>query len=167
MKWLDKLTEYAPDIAAAVLSGGATLPQLALKAVADATGQEVNTEEQMATVVGAASPETMLRVKQSNNAFKIRMAELGNELTATELGEVQHAREHNKHSPMPAVICIMLTVAVVAFGAALMAVEVPEENMRLIDTLFGSFLTAWLASIYYWTGTSRSSAQKTDALTKR
>ncbi len=55
MKWLDKLTEYAPDIAAAVLSGGATLPQLALKAVADATGQEVNTEEQMATVVGAAS----------------------------------------------------------------------------------------------------------------
>ncbi len=68
---------------------------------------------------------------------------------------------------MPAVICIMLTVAVVAFGAALMAVEVPEENIRLIDTLFGSFLTAWLASIYYWVGTSRSSAQKTDALTKR
>ena len=77
MKWLDKLMEYAPDIAGAVLSGGVTLPQLALKAIADATGQEVSDETQAAEVIKNASPEVMLKVKQSNNSFKIRMAELG------------------------------------------------------------------------------------------
>jgi len=160
MKWLDKLKEYAPDIAMAILSGGATLPQLALKAVADATGQEVKDETQMADVIGTASPEIMLKVKQANNSFKIRMAELGNELTAAELGDVQHAREHNKHSIMPALLCGFLSVSVVAFAAALFAFKIPEDNIRLIDTLFGSFLTAWLGSVTYWIGTTRSSANK-------
>lgn len=160
MSWLDKLKEYAPDIAMAVLSGGATLPQLALKAVADATGQEVNDETQMAAVIENASPEVMLKVKQANNSFRIRMTELANELTATELGDVQHAREHNKHSDMPALICGFLSVSVVAFAATLFFVTIPEGNVRLIDTLFGSFLTAWLTSCAYWNGTTRSSANK-------
>jgi hypothetical protein len=160
MRWLDKLKEYAPDIAMAVLSGGATLPQLALKAVADATGKEVNNETQMADVINSASPEIMLKIKQSNNSFKIRMVELGNELTATELGDVQHARENNKHSIMPALICGFLSVSVVAFASALFVLTIPEGNVRLIDTLFGSFLTAWLGSVTYWIGTTRSSANK-------
>lgn len=160
MSWLDKLKDYAPDIAMAVLSGGATLPQLALKAVADATGKEVTNETQMADVIKSASPEVMLKVKQSNNSFKIRMTELANELTATELGDVQHAREHNKHSIMPALICGFLSVSVVAFASALFVVTIPEGNVRLIDTLFGSFLTAWLGSVTYWIGTTRSSANK-------
>lgn len=167
MKWLDKLMEYAPDIAAAVLSGGATLPQLALKAIADATGQEVNDETQMAAAIQGASPEVMLKVKQANNSFKIRMAELANELTATELGDVQHARESHKDSNMPAFICISLTIAVISFAAALMFVSIPEENVRLIDTLFGSVLTAWLGSLAFFNGTTRSSGQKTQALTRR
>lgn len=167
MKWLAKLKEYAPDIAGAVLSGGATLPQLALKAISDATGQEVNDETQMAAAITNASPEVMLKVKQSNNSFKIRMAELANELTATELGDVQHARETHKQSVMPALICSFLTVAVIAFATALMFVDIPAGNVRLIDTLFGAVLTAWLGSIQYWIGTTRSSAQKNDALTRR
>ena len=167
MKWLDKLKDYAPDIAAAVLSGGATLPQLALKAISDATGQEVSNETQMAAAITGASPEVMLKVKQSNNSFKIRMAELANELTTTELGDVQHAREWNKNSYMPAFICITLTISVIAFAAALMFLEIPKDNVRLIDTLFGSVLTAWLASLAFYNGTTRSSAQKNDALTRR
>jgi hypothetical protein len=160
MNWLDKLKDYAPDIAMAVLSGGATLPQLALKAVADATGQEVNNETQMAEVIKAASPEVMLKVKQSNNSFRIRMTELANELTATELGDVQHAREHNKHSIMPELICGFLTISVVAFATTLFFIEIPKGNVRLIDTLFGAFLTAWLGSVNYWVSSTRSSANK-------
>jgi hypothetical protein len=121
----------------------------------------------MAVAVKNASPEVMLKVKQANNSFKIRMSELANELTATELGDIQHARVQNKHSDMPALICSLLTVAVLAFAAALMVVNVPVGNVRLIDTLFGAVLTAWLGSIQYWIGTTRSSAQKNDALTRR
>lgn len=167
MKWLDKLMDYAPDIAGAILSGGATLPQLALKAVADATGLEVNDEEQMSIAIENASPEVMLKVRQANNSFKIRMAELANELTTAELGDVQHARERHKNSNMPAFICVFLTVAVISFAAALMFITIPEANVRIIDTLFGSVLTAWLGSLAFFNGTTRSSAQKNDALTRR
>jgi len=160
MSWLDKLKEYAPDIAGAILSGGATLPQLALKAVADATGQEVSDETQMAEAIKGASPEVMLKVKQANNSFRIRMTELANELTATELGDVQHARENNKHSFMPELICGFLTVSIVAFATTLFFIEIPPDNVRLIDTLFGSFLTAWLGSVNYWVSSTRSSANK-------
>lgn len=160
MKWLDKLKDYAPDIAAAVLSGGATLPQLALKAVTDATGQDTSDETKLASVVESATPETMLKIKQADNAFKIRMRELDVELDQAELKDQQQARVQHQHSWMPSIICVFLTLAVVCFGGALMTVTIPAENVRLIDTLFGSFLTAWLTSISYWVGTTRSSANK-------
>lgn len=159
--------EYAPDIAGAILSGGATLPALALKAIADATGQEVNDETQLAEAIKNASPEIMLKVKQANNSFKIRMAELANELTATELGDIQHARVAHKDSKMPAFICITLTLSVIAFAAALMFVTIPDANVRLIDTLFGSVLTAWLGSLAFFNGTTRSSADKNRAIANR
>lgn len=160
MKWLDKLKEYAPDIAAAVLSGGATLPQLALKAISDATGSDVTNVEEMGKAITGASPEVMLKVKQANNSFKIKMKELANELTATELGDIQSARRENKHSIMPAAICGFLTVAVSLFAYGLMTMDIPPANVRLIDTLFGAYLTSWLSSIAYWVGTTRSSANK-------
>jgi hypothetical protein len=166
MDWLNKLKEYAPDIAAAILSGGATLPQLALKAVGDAVGRSVDDVDQLGAVIESANPETMLKIKQAGNAFKIKMAELGSELTATELGDIQHAREQHKHSLMPSLICCFLTLSVVSFGAALMFVVVPEANVRIIDTLFGSFLTAWLSSVAYWIGTTRSSGNKTISMMK-
>ena len=161
MKWLEKLRQYAPDIAMAVASGGATLPQLALKAVADATGSPVGTIEQLGAVVESANPEAMLRVQQANNSFKIRMAELGNELTVTELGDVQHARVQHKHSAMPSAICCAMTVMVSAGAYLLFTVPVPPENAATAYLLFGAVLTKWGDSIAYWVGTTRSSAAKT------
>ena len=167
MSWVDKLLGYAPDIAGAILSGGATLPALAMKAISDATGQDINTKEQAEHAINSASPEVMLKVKQANNAFKIRMKELSNELATTEIADVQHARVWQKDSNMPAFICVTLTLAVIAFAAALMVWTVPVENVRLIDTLFGSVLTAWLGSLAFFNGTTRSSSDKNRALTTR
>lgn len=164
MDWLDKLKDYAPDIAAAVLSGGATLPQLAMKAIADATGKDITDEQSLASFVGDASPEIMLKVKQANNSFTIRMRELDNELLASELNDKQDARRNNKHSKMPAIICCYMTVCLTAFAAALLFVDIPEANQRILDLLFGSYLTAWLSSIAYWVGTTRSSAEKNQAI---
>ena len=118
----------------------------------------------MVKAIDSASPEMLLQLEQANNSFKIRMSELANELTATELADVQNAREHHKHSIMPSLICCVLTGAVISFGISMMFVAIPEANQRMLDTLFGTFLTAWLGSITYWIGTTRSSAQKTGML---
>jgi len=166
MKWLDKLKDYAPDIAAAVLSGGATLPQLALKAVGEAIGKPIATVEQLGAAVESASPEEMLKVQQSNNAFKIRMAELGNELTATELGDIQNAREQHKHSRMPATICIALTSMVAGVLIALFKFKIPESNGSIIYMVIGQIITLWGGSVVFFIGTTRSSAVKTAAMLK-
>ena len=160
MNWLNKLKEYAPSIAGAILSGGATLPQLALKAISDATGVNVLNETDLADMVESASPEVMLKLKQANNSFKIRMRELNNELVSAELSDMQDARKNHKHSIMPAILCCVLTVGLIAFTTALLFVTMPAENTRLIDTLFGAYLTNWISTVSYWVGTTRSSADK-------
>jgi len=160
MDWLKKLTSYAPDIAAAVLSGGATLPQLAIRAISDATGGVVSNEEQLRVAVEEASPEMMLKVTQANNSFKIRMKELDNELVASELGDTQNARSAHKHSRMPAAICIGLSIVVTVITLALIFAPIPIGNDQMLNMLVGQIVAAWMASIAYWVGTTRSSANK-------
>ena len=92
--------------------------------------------------------------------FLAQMNQHEEAMTSMYLKDTQHARDSHKHSIMPAAICVFLSVCLVAFGAALMTNEVPEANQRLVDTLFGSYLTAWLSSIAYWVGSSRGSAEK-------
>ena len=77
------------------------------------------------------------------------------------LEDRQDAREKHKHSKMPAILSVTLTAGLLLFIAALMYVNIPDANQRLIDTVFGSYLTAWLSSIGYWFGTTRGSAEKT------
>ena len=160
MNWLDKLKEYAPHIASAVLSGGATLPSLAMKAVADATGNEVSTQDDLQKAVESASPEMMLKITQANNQFKIRIKELNNEVLDSELGDLANAREKHQHSKMPAVICVSLTVMVAIGAYLLFTLAIPEDNKTLANLLFGALLAKWGDSIAYWVGTTRSSANK-------
>lgn len=76
MDWLKKLKDYAPDIAMAVASGGATLPQLALKAVADAVRVDIKDKTDLASVVTGATPEAMLKIKQANNDYLLKKMQL-------------------------------------------------------------------------------------------
>lgn len=92
MSWLQKLRDYAPDIAMAVATGGATLPQLAAKAVGDALGTDVKDQGQLQQVVQNASPEQMARIQEANHAFKIRMRELDVEQQKARLEDIQ--KEH-------------------------------------------------------------------------
>lgn len=164
MEWLDKLKDYAPDIAAAVLSGGATLPQLAMKAVSDAVGADINDEANLKSYVDSASPETMLKITQANNAFKIRMRELDIELGTAELKNQENARDSHKHSHIPAVVTLVMTLIMGGVLWALFDMKIPEGNKDVLYMLAGQASALWASSITYWVGTTRSSAEKTHAL---
>jgi hypothetical protein len=166
MEWLKKLGEYAPSIASAILTGGATLPQLAYKAISDATGVDVKSMAQAQTAVESATPQQILALEQANNAFKIKMKKLDNDLVATELEDIQDARDSHKHSVMPAVICCSLTLIVAALLIALFKYEIPEQNSSIIYMVIGQIITLWGGSVVYFIGTTRSSAVKTMAMMK-
>ncbi len=158
--WLETLKDYAPSIASAILTGGATAPQLAYKAISDALGVDVQTMGQAQAAVESADPEVLLELKQADHAFEIAKAKLRNELVATELADTQNAREQHKHSYMPAAICIVLTLIVAGAGYMIMTTAIPEGNKEIAYMLFGQVTALWGASVNYWVGTTRSSAEK-------
>jgi hypothetical protein len=160
MEWLNKLKDYAPSIASAILTGGATLPQLAYKAISDATGVDVKSMAQAQTAIESADPGQLLVLKQADYGFKLKMKKLDNELTATELADVQDAREQHKHSIMPAAITIALTLIVGGAGYMIMTTAIPDGNKEIAYMLFGQVTALWGASVTYWVGTTRSSAEK-------
>lgn len=166
MGWLDKLKDYAPSIVSAVLSGGATLPQLAFKALSEATGVEIKTEADAEKAVNAMSPSQMLEMKKADQSFKVEKQKLSNELAGVEIKDVQHAREANKHSVMPAIISCSMTVIAVAYGCGLFFVDLPDANRDMINNYGGQMIALWVASLVYWIGTTRSSAEKSKGFSK-
>jgi len=164
MSWINKLKEYAPHIAGAVLSGGTTLPSLAMKVVSDISGHDIKDEVELESFVSSASPEQMLKIKQADNSFKIKMKELDNELIETQLGDVQNARKSHAQSKMPALICIALTLMVAACSALIFTLSIPEANKEIAYLLFGALLAKWGDSIAYWVSTSHSSSLKNSAI---
>ncbi len=162
MSFLSKLKSYAPSIASAILSGGATLPAIAIKAVSDAVGLDPDSPRSVIErAVNEATADQILMLKQSDQGFSVRMKELSNDLVSTELGDVQNARLNHKDSIMPAVIVIALTVMVSLSVAGLFFFNIPPANVSTLYFLLGSIVTAWLSSIAYWVGTTRSSSVKT------
>ena len=83
------------------------------------------------------------------------------EQTKAELADKANARAMHQHSPMPMVVTMLLTAI---FGGALWAVlfsEIPGANSDVAYAMLGQLSALWGASITYWVGTTRSSAEKT------
>ena len=159
--WVKKIAGYAPDIAGAIASGGATLPATALRIISkELLGYETDDPNLVEKAVNNATPEQMLALTRCNNEFKVEMRRLDNEEKRDQLNDNQQTRETHKHHWMPSAICVVLTLGMIAFTAALFVCNIPEANQRMLDTLFGAYLTAWLSSINYWVSSTRSSAEK-------
>lgn len=115
-------------------------------------------------VTGISNPQLAIdKVLQDPTAQLKFMTEVENnrfKMDEIYLADRQNARLHNKHSIFPAILCSALTLILTLLIAALVFVSIPPENMRLIDTVFGSLSTAWIGSCAYWNGTTRGSAEK-------
>jgi hypothetical protein len=111
-----------------------------------------------------ASPETLVKLKQIEADHRAELEQMAVELAKAELADKANAREAHKHSPMPMVVTGALTLI---FGGALYAVlgvEIPQANRDLAYVMLGQLSALWGASITYWVGTTRASAEKTRLL---
>lgn len=160
MNWIKKLKEYAPDIASAVVTGGATLLPSALKIIAKETGLTVTDKADLESVVSGASHEVMLQIKEADQKFSIEMRKLSNELASIELSDVQHARESHEYSKMPAIITCLMTAISIGYFVSLLLIDIPEANRDMVNNYGGQMIALWVASVVYWVGTTRSSAEK-------
>ena len=162
MDWKEIVKSVAPVVGTAL---GGPMAGGALKFLATSLlGDENATEQDIETYVTEASPDQLLEIKKLDNDFKYKMEKLGVDLYKIETEGRGNARSAHKHSSMPTIICILLTIMVTGGAATLMLTSIPHENTEILHMLFGQVMTAWTASIAYWVGTTRSSGDKSRML---
>ncbi len=64
------------------------------------------------------------------------------------------------HSPMPAILTTVLTIGFFTVLVCRMYKVLPNAGDPIVDQMIGTLLAVWAASVAYWVGTTRGSANK-------
>ena len=158
MGWKNTLSSIAPTLATA-LGGpfaGAATKFLAGKFLGDENASEVDLDQFIST----ANPETLLAVKNSDNEFKLSMEKMGVDVFKIEADDKKDARVNHKHSYMPAVLSIGLSLVVAGIVYMLFYLSPPDGSRDVLFMLLGVVIKEWGGAMQYWFGTTRSSANK-------
>lgn len=184
MEWKKIINAVAPVLGTAL---GGPMAGAAVKIIAGAVLGDESASEQQVTeaVMQGLSPEALVKLREADNAFKVRMRELDIDLAklnaATEqayLSDVQNAR--TSHGGSRGVfwlgIAILLTfagvmVAVLWGSFQMIAGLIPIKDAGFASTVAGLVGTVigYVAAnaqqvVGYFFGSSKGSADKTDAL---
>lgn len=162
MDWKKTLGAIAPTFATA-LGGpfaGAATKFLASKFL----GQDDATEQEIENFVLGASPEQLADIKNADNEFKLQMEKIGVDVFKIEADDKKNARKEHKHSFMPAVLSVGLSLTIAGIVYMLFYLEPPEGSREVLFMLLGVVVKEWGGSMQYWFGTTRSSSEKTRLL---
>jgi hypothetical protein len=163
--WKGLVSNIAPALGTAL---GGPFAGMATKAIAAAiTGDENTTEKDLAEAIQAANPDTLLKLKQADQAFEQRMAELGVDLEKIAQQDRASARamqENNKSLIVPT----LATITVGCFFAVVFWIL--SGKVSLDSTLLGFVLgqvSAKAEQVYnFFFGSSAGSKEKTQGLLK-
>lgn len=161
------LKTVAPWIGTAL---GGPLRGMAVEAAATALGLSTKTVDSVKQALSGATPEQMLALKQADQAFSLKMQELGfkqvTDLEALAVGDRKDARgmQVSKPSPVPAVLSIGVTLGYFGILIGMMLGWLKVDNSQALLLMLGSLGTAWGAVMAFWFGTTRDSGRKTELL---
>lgn len=154
----ETVAKFAP--LAGTLLGGPAGPAIGAL-ISSALGSE-NTPE--AVMQSLANPESILKLKELESNERKHLLEMQLQTLQAELGDTQNARDAHVNSKMPAIVTGALTVLCGGLLYALLFVDVPPDNREILIQSLGNVFGFWGASLAYWVGTTRSSAEKTSLL---
>lgn len=158
MDWKSIIGTVAPTIATAL---GGPMAGAAVKFLGSQfLDDEDAGEDKLAEFVKGASPETLLKIKLADKEFLIQMEKLGVDVFKIEADDKKDARVNHKHSAMPAVMSVGLTIFIVAIVFFLFYQEPPLGTREVLFMLLGVVIKEWSNCMHYWYGTTRGSAEK-------
>lgn len=173
------LADVAPTIAAGLVSlvpgGGFLSPVVAMgvreieKAlgIGSAAGAEPATPEQVAEALSAGSPETLLKLREADNAYKTKCLEAGIDLEKIAAADRDSARKR-EIATGDWVVKALATIIVSGYIGVqwFLLTHVVDQSMRdLVMRSLGVLDTSLGLVLAYYFGTSSGSKVKTDALT--
>lgn len=163
MDWKSLVSTVAPLLGTAL---GGPLAGVAVKAIGDALGLSDATEERIAEALSAPSSDALLALRQADQAFKVRMRELGiseEQLHAADRANARGMQIATK-SWAPPVLAAVVTAGFFGILSYLLSYGAPDKGGEALLILLGSMATAWGQVISYYFGSSAGSARKDDLL---
>lgn len=111
-----------------------------------------------------SDPSQFAELQKFELEHKAKLQDMQLQTLQAELSDKANARNNHKDSLMPSAITLIMTFIVGGLLYMLFNVELPLANQEVAYMLFGQASALWAASITYWVGTTRSSADKSKML---
>ncbi|HWH69183.1 MAG TPA: hypothetical protein VNT26_07345 [Candidatus Sulfotelmatobacter sp.] len=160
----------APTIGAALApaTGGVSLvASAAVTALAQAFGVEGEpTPQVLEQAIRNATPDQLIEVQKADQAFQIRMKELGVDLARLGVEDRKDARamQVQVRSAVPGWLAFLTTFGFFGILIMLCFVGVPEANKALVYSMVGSLGTVWIMAMTFYFGTTHGSTVKNELL---
>ena len=150
----------APGIATAL---GGPLAGMAARVISETLlGKPDGSTKDIETALLGASPETMLKLKEADQTFAVKMEELGVDLEKIHADDRDSARK--RHAAMkdntPAILAVAVFIGFFGILGVLMFSRVPEESLSPLNVMLGALATIIVQVAAYYFGSSRGSAAK-------
>lgn len=161
------LKTVAPWIGTAL---GGPLGGMAVEAASNALGLTDKTADALKQVLGGATPEQMLALKQADQAFSVQMQQLGfkqiTDLETLAAGDRKDARDMQKttRSQVPAILSIAVTLGYFLILTGMMVGFLKVSDSQALLLMLGSLSTGWGVVMAFWFGTTHDSGRKTELL---
>lgn len=169
--WKGTIGKVAPWLATAL---GGPAAGLAIDAVCKVAGLEPSLENaQKAAELAAAGSltgEQFLALRQSEDAFKVKMTEMGYRQIA-DLEEISYKdrdsarnREIQTRDWTPRILAYGVTIGFFGLMIFMMKWDVPTANKDMLNIMLGALGGAWVSIVAYYFGSSAGSAKKDDTI---
>lgn len=161
MNWKKIVGNLAPTIATAL---GGPLAGTATKFIAsELLGNESALEKDIETFISNANPDQLAKLRQIDNDFAVKMAELDVDIFSLEIKDRDSARSLAKVNMLPQIILSALFIlgyfAIV--GILFSGAVIIDESIRDMSNILLGVLTANIPAIMsFWFGSSHGSKTK-------
>ena len=169
MDWKALISTVAPWIGTAL---GGPLGGAAVTAVADALGLSEKTEESIKSALSGVTPEQMLAVKNADQAFQVKMQELGyantQALAALAVENTKDARlmQMTTKSVLPALLAVLITIGFFGILVGMLLGDLKASENQALLLLLGSLGAAWGSIVNFYFGSSAGSQNKDEVIAR-
>lgn len=169
--WKNLVRTVAPGLATAL---GGPLAGAAVQTISNAVlGKPDGTEEEVAVAVASGGADALLKLKEAENTFAVKMKELGVDLEKVHAGDRNSAREREVKTGdvwTPRLLAATIIGGFLAMVASVLLGKVSGITdpvaAGMIGTLIGYVSAKADQVVSYYFGSSAGSAAKTDLLAR-
>lgn len=164
--WKNIIGTVAPTLATAL---GGPLAGAAVRAIGAAFGlDETANEEAIARVVANATPEQLLALKNADQAFAVKMEELGVDVARIDAADRDSARKRQveMNDWTPSVLAGIILGGWIWLNFYIFTTDIPVANKDFIMRTLGTVDAVVMGVVYFFFGSSAGSARLRDTLNK-